>query len=212
MPLLLNKMPTSQHVLVVCAATLVMSVALLLRQHVNVWLTTGLAAIVTLTSCLYVYGAQLKRLAVPHRREICLGMACGFLMIGLTQLAYPIGKAILPGLSAWVTPLYGNLQQPPGPYRALPILILVVVAEECVWRGLLIDMLQQRYPALQVVLLSTACYAIPHLCGGSWLLLGVVLICGVIWSSLRLMTGSLVVPLLTHLIWDLSVFVMFPLE
>ena len=70
----------------------------------------------------------------------------------------------------------------------------------------------EAHPALQVVLLSTACYAIPHLCSGSWLLLGVVLICGVIWSSLRVMTGSLVVPLLTHLVWDLGVFVMFPLE
>jgi membrane protease YdiL (CAAX protease family) len=199
-------------VLVVGAATLVMSIALLLRQQVNVWLTTGLAAVVALTSCLSVDSTQLKRLVVPHRREVCLGMVCGLLMIGLTQLAYPIGKAILPGLSAWVAPLYDTLRQPPGPYRALPILLLVVVAEECVWRGLLIDRLQQRYPSLQVVMISTACYAIPHVCSGSGLLLGVVLICGVIWSSLRIITGSLMVSLLTHLVWDLGVFVLFPLE
>jgi membrane protease YdiL (CAAX protease family) len=212
MPLFLKKAPTTQHVLVVCTATLVMSVALLLRQYVNVWLTTGLAAAVTLIACLYVDGTQRQRLTMLHRREICLGMICGLLMLGLTQLAYPIGQAILPGLSTWVAPLYGNLRQPPGPYRALPILLLVVMAEECVWRGLLIDMLQQRYPSLQVVMISTACYAIPHLFSSSWLLLGVVLLCGVIWSSLRVMTGSLMVPLLTHLVWDLGVFVLFPLE
>jgi membrane protease YdiL (CAAX protease family) len=197
---------------VICASTLVMSIALILRQDVNVWLTTGVAAAIALGSCLYVYGAELKRLAMPSGREVCLGLACGVLMAGLTQLAYPIGEAILPGLSAWVAPLYSNLRQPPGPYLALPILVLVVVAEECVWRGLLIDMLQRRYSDSQVVLLSTALYAIPHLFSGSWLLMGVVLICGVIWSRLRLMTGSLVVPLLTHLVWDLGVFVMFPLE
>lgn len=212
MPLLLNAAPTSQRVLVVAASTLVMSLALILRHEVNVWLSTGLAALFTLGACLYVYGAELKRFAVPHGREIYLGLACGLLMAGLTHLIYPLGQAILPDLSNWVEPLYGNLRQPPGPYLALPVLLLVVVAEECVWRGLLIDLLQRRYASLQVVLLGTAFYAIPHLFSGSWLLLGVVLICGVVWSSLRLLTGSLVVPLLTHLVWDLLVFIMFPLE
>ena len=189
-----------------------MSMALILRQHVNVWLTTGLAAVFSLGACLYVYGADLKRLAVPHAREVCLGIACGVLMAGLTQLAYPIAKAVLPSLSVWVEPLYDNLRQPPGPFLALPILFLVVIAEECVWRGLLIDMLQRRYSDSHTVLLSTALYAVPHLCSGSWLLMAVVLVCGVIWSRLRVMTGSLMVPLLTHLIWDLGVFVLFPLE
>jgi membrane protease YdiL (CAAX protease family) len=212
MPLLLNEAPTAQRVLVICVSTLVMSIALVLRQNVNVWLTTGLAAVIALGACLYVNGAELKRLAVPHAREVCHGIAYGALMAGLTQLAYPIAKAVLPGLSDWVEPLYGNLRQPPGPYWALPILVLVVVAEECIWRGLLIDMLQRRYADSQVVLLSTALYAVPHLCSGSWLLVGVVLVCGVIWSRLRVMTGSLVVPLLTHLIWDLGVFVLFPLD
>jgi len=212
MPLLLNEAPTAQRVLVICVSTLVLSIALVLRQNVNVWLTTGLAAVIALAACLYVHSAELKRLVVPHTREVCLGIACGALMAGVTQLAYPIAKAVLPGLNDWVEPLYGNLRQPPGPYWALPILALVVVAEECVWRGLLIDMLQRCYADSQVVLLSTALYAVPHLCSGSWLLVGVVLVCGVIWSRLRVMTGSLVVPLLTHLIWDLGVFVLFPLD
>jgi membrane protease YdiL (CAAX protease family) len=45
-------------------------------------------------------------------------------------------------------------------------------------------------------------YALAHLSLGSPLLVGLALACGLFWSGLRSWSGSLVPPLLAHLVWD----------
>jgi membrane protease YdiL (CAAX protease family) len=62
-----------------------------------------------------------------------------------------------------------------------------------------------------VVVLSAVAYAVAHAPIGSPLLVALALLCGLFWSALRAWTGSLVAPLVSHLLWDLLVFSLRPL-
>lgn len=197
---------------VVGIATLAMALALASVDVLNVWLSTGLASGLVLLLGFGVHGAALRCLLTWRWQGAALGIGTGLLMAVLTKLGYPLGAAWLPQIVPAVADLYTYLAQTPGPVAALPVLVLVVLAEECVWRGLLIDALRPLSNVLAVVLCSAVIYSLPHLAGRSLILLGVAFVCGIIWGLLRVATGSVLVPVLCHLAWNLNIFVFFPLE
>ena len=106
--------------------------------------------------------------------------------------------------------LYALLREPPGPIRAFPVLLLVVAAEELVWRGLAIDLFSKAWGPWCAVLLSALLYVLPQVALGPALLMIVALLCGLLWGALRVRFGSLAAPFIAHLIWDLLVFVLHP--
>lgn len=211
----LNSTPRLQRrrlLIVVSLSTLAMALALLTKDTLNVWLTTGLVSGLALLLGFGVHGAALWRLFTLSWRGAALGVGTGLLMAVLTKIFYPLGVAWLPQVPSAVAGLYTYLAEPPGPFAALPILVLVVVAEECIWRGLLIDALYPFDNMVTVVLCSAVVYSLPHLASRSLILIGVAFVCGVIWGLLRVATGSVLVPVLSHLAWNLNIFVFFPLE
>jgi membrane protease YdiL (CAAX protease family) len=192
-------------------ATLAMALALSSKDALNVWLSTGLVSGFVLLLGFSVHGSALRHLFTLSWGGAALGIGTGLLMAVLTKLCYPLAVALLPQLAPAVADLYTYLAQSPGPVAALPVLVLVVVAEEGVWRGVLIDAFPPSLNVIAVVLCSALIYSLPHLAGRSLILFGVAFVCGTIWGLLRVATGSVWVPVLSHLAWNLNVFVFFPL-
>ena len=54
-------------------------------------------------------------------------------------------------------------------------------------------------------------YVLPQLAGGVPLLIVAATLLGALFATQRLVTGRLVDPLLTHVVWSVSVFVVVPL-
>jgi membrane protease YdiL (CAAX protease family) len=90
------------------------------------------------------------------------------------------------------------------------LLLLVVLAEELAWRGLAIDLFSKRFGPLRAVLISALLYVLPQVALGSPLLMIVALLCGLLWGTLRVRFGGLAAPFIAHLVWDLLVFVLYP--
>lgn len=200
----------------VAGACLLFAAALATRDRLSVWLSTGLAAALAMTLCFWVAGPSLRRLFRTRPGNVLQGLAGGVAMAWLTHLLYPPTVALLPNLAQQVEGLYADLTAPPGLVAALPVLVLVVVAEECIWRGVLVDAVLGNAAGgrrmLAAVVLSSLVYTLPQLGSGSPVLFALALVCGVVWAAQRLWSRSLVTPTLTHLVWNLLVFVAFPLE
>lgn len=202
-------------VLTVTVATAAFALALLLRDVLNVWLVTGLGAVVALALSRWTAGVRLRKLLAPTLREVITGAGLGAGLVVLTHVVYRFAVDLIPFLDGMVEGLYGDLQVPPGPVAALPVTVVVILAEEVVWRGVLVEELRGRdtfrgRPAL-LVLVATAIYAIPHLLAQDFVLMAAALILGALWTALRLVTGGLVAPLACHLVWSCTLFALWPL-
>ena len=97
-------------------------------------------------------------------------------------------------------------------------LVLVIAAsEEVLFRGgwLLsggdLRPARGRARVLRGLALAALAYGLTSLPLLSPLLLGWMVFCGLSWGLLRLWSGSLWAPLLAHLVWDLAIFVAWPL-
>jgi membrane protease YdiL (CAAX protease family) len=123
----------------------------------------------------------------------------------------PRAATWIPQLGNEVQALYATLHRAPGPLRAVPILALSVLAEELIWRGAIVDwLLSKNLSAAHVTLLATAAYVLPMVCSGSWLLVAVALTLGTVLTIQRLYLRSWLPCFVTHLTWNVLIFVVHP--
>jgi membrane protease YdiL (CAAX protease family) len=192
----------------VCA----LAIGLGLRFRMSVWRSTSLACALPLILLAVWFRPLFARLWPRSAREAALGVGCGLAMAAATWSIYPLAAGALPGLDAQVRELYGEIAEWPGRLRALPLLAAIVLVEECVFRGVLLDELLAKRSRAASVVLATAVYTAPQLASGSWVLMLLAAACGAIWSAQRAFAGSVAIPFLTHLIWDALVFVLWPVR
>lgn len=182
-----------------------------LREQVNVWIGTGAAAVVSLLLLWVLARPSVESLfEKPAPRNVVMGIGVGIAMSFATWWLYPLSVTVLPLIEGEVEMLYGLLRQPPGPVRAFPLLVFVVAAEELVWRGLAIDVFSNYLGRWPAVLVSALLYVLPQVAFRSPLLMIVALLCGLLWGFLRISCKGLAAPLTAHLIWNVLVFIAYP--
>ncbi|MBU51763.1 MAG: hypothetical protein CL920_23995 [Deltaproteobacteria bacterium] len=157
---------------------------------------------------------------IPTLKSIILGVIFGLIMAAATYLAYNIFIILFPSAKPEVMLLYKQLHLPPGPTRHLHWFIIVIIAEEILWRGLLFSTLPLHKDNLRTgwqtqlgwLTFASLLYALAQMGQGSLLLGLVALVCGMTWGIIRLWSQNLITPILTHLVWDIIVLLLFPLE
>lgn len=204
----------------VAVATALMSAVLYYLGSISLWLTSGAAGAVILALGLWAAGRRIVPRLLPGLRggpkrrfaaSLGIGLAAGVVMVVATHLGFRWLGAALPFLGPAVEGLYGDLQAPPGPVAALPVVALVVLAEEVMWRAVLLDALRPRIGAGAALAASVATYALPQVIAGNWALLAAALGGGALWGALYLLRRDLVAPFACHLLWDVAIFVVWPL-
>jgi membrane protease YdiL (CAAX protease family) len=198
--------------LIVIVTVVALAVGIGLRFRTSIWQSTTLACALPLFLIACWYRPQFGRLLPRSTREAALGVGSALAMAVLTWSIYPVAARFVPGLDAQVRELYGEITEWPGRLNALPLLAVIVVVEECVFRGVLMDELLRGRPRAAGVAWAAAIYTLPQLASGSWVLVSLAAVCGTIWSAQRARTASLAIPFITHLIWDALVFVLWPVR
>jgi membrane protease YdiL (CAAX protease family) len=142
-------------------------------------------------------------------RDFFWGVAVGGASVAATYLCYPIIRALIPGIADDVSSIYRLM---PATWFSFPVVLLVVCAEELLWRGALLDALRADHPVASAIVLSTTLYATAQLGLGVPALAVVAFGLGILWSIEAILTGRLIAGLVSHAIWSVTVFGVFPLE
>jgi NADH dehydrogenase len=147
---------------------------------------------------------------VPTVRRLALGVAAGVVLFGLTRLGVMILRPLWPAwedharmLSAWKT----GYSMP----FLLPTLVLIIVAEETLWRGVVSRFFQERLGHAAGIVAGALFYAGAHLMTMNPLLIGAAVGCGLFWGLLCAATDDLTAPIASHVVWDVLVMFVFPL-
>lgn len=148
----------------------------------------------------------------PSIRGVALGLVVGAVVSLASVGIWPLVTDVAPAFRDEARLLYARLYTPPGPVIAGPVLLLVVVVEELFWRGLVQGRLERRYSPAVAAVLGTAAYAVAQGGQQSLFLVAVAAAMGLLFASLRAVTRELWAPLLCHVVWNVVVFVVRPLE
>jgi len=142
-------------------------------------------------------------------RDLALGAALGVAMTLATYPVFRLVTALIPSLEPSVESLYADASTH-SLVTALAWTTLIIIAEEVLWRGLVLDELDERLPRHASSALSVVTYALAQLGSGSFIVLMLALVCGAVWTWQRRATGSITAPLVAHLIWSPTVILLWP--
>jgi membrane protease YdiL (CAAX protease family) len=163
--------------------------------------------------CAFVLRDSVHELFTFQRKGMLFSVGLGIAMVAATHIGYQGILPLWPELRSVVEALYFDIRQTSIPAAGIAAIILVVVAaEELVWRGVAFELLEGWASKAGVLVGSTMLYAMPQLIGGSWLLLCAALSLGFAWALQRSTSGRLTESFTTHGIWSVGMFCLVPLS
>lgn len=175
----------------------------------NIYAVMGPFALSVLLAVVALASSKLVIWLRPNRRAVLSGVAVGVAMTLATYPAYALLSSLVPDLHTQVAALYTAAHQTTLA-EALPWVLAIIVAEEVLWRGALLYVLERRVPPALAMAISVATYAAAQFGTGSWIVMLLALVCGTLWTLQRHFTHSLLSPLLAHLIWTPTVILFYP--
>lgn len=202
----------ASHRLLVLMVGLITGWFLLMQRfgsRTNIYVVMGPFALSVATVIAALSSNELRR----WFRFTGLAVASGLLVgVGMTLATYPafaLLRRLMPELQSEVAVLYAAAHQTTLT-EALPWVIAIIVAEELLWRGALLYVLERRVSPRLAMAISVATYAAAQLGTGSWIVVLLAVVCGTIWTIQRRYTRSLLSPLIAHLIWTPVVILLHP--
>ncbi|HZE99170.1 MAG TPA: NAD-dependent epimerase/dehydratase family protein [Planctomycetota bacterium] len=151
-----------------------------------------------------------RRRVVPTLRRVGIGLAAGGVLYGLTRLGVLALNALWPAWEAYAKTLSG-WKSGHSVFFLATTLVMIVAAEELLWRGVVVRLAMQRFGALFGIVLGAALYAAAHAVTLNPLLLAAAFGCGLYWGLLAAMTDDLTAPIVSHLVWDVMIMFVTPL-
>ena len=95
---------------------------------------------------------------------------------------------------------------------ALLLFFITGPAEELYWRGYLQKNLMVRFGRWQGWLLATVIYAAVHIWSFNFMLIGAAFVAGAFWGAMYLHLKNLAPVIISHSVWSMVIFAVFPIH
>lgn len=175
-------------------------------QPVSFWLSFSISLLI-LSAYSFVYikmdimGAWVK--------NIVIGLLSGIGLYGVFFIGKWLMEMWFPSLMVQLEGLY-SVVQPIELWHYIVLFLIVIPGEEFFWRGYVLKRLTIKYSTWAAVVLSVLLYASANLYAGSILLILATLLAGSVWSLIYLYTKNIWAVILSHIIFDLLLLIIFP--
>jgi membrane protease YdiL (CAAX protease family) len=128
------------------------------------------------------------------------------------RIPFIVSRKIFPFAGAGIADIYG-FKSHASPLRVALLMVWVIgPGEELFWRGFLQRRVQQEQGPWKGFVIATSVYALVHIGSGNLMLVLAAGLCGLCWGFLYLRAHSLLTNVVSHTVWDISIFLLFPLS
>jgi membrane protease YdiL (CAAX protease family) len=93
----------------------------------------------------------------------------------------------------------------------LLLLFVIGPAEEIFWRGYVQQRLGKRFSVAGSMIIATAVYTLVHIASFNFMLIMAAMVCGAFWGLMYCWNKNLLPLIISHALWDVSVFILFPI-
>ena len=176
------------------------------------WMSTALLILI-LTAALfdteYMRGVMAD-IAGHWLRKTLLGLAAALALYIIFALGNQISRLILDFAGRGIDAVYGFRGGASSLRIALLMAIVIGPGEELFWRVFLQGRLSRQLGDWKGFAAATALYTAVHLASGNLMLVLAAMVCGIFWGFLYLRFRSPLINMVSHTVWDIAVFIVFP--
>jgi membrane protease YdiL (CAAX protease family) len=143
--------------------------------------------------------------------KIAGALVSALALYGVFAAGDVLSRRLLPFAADGIRSVYA-FKEGVAPARVVVLIALCIgPAEEVFWRGFLQRRLAGRWGAWPGAFVATTLYAAVHLASGNAMLVIAAAVCGIFWGALYMRFRSVLLNSVSHVAWDLAVFVVWPL-
>ena len=169
-------------------------------------LSTGLLA----GASLYLEGREIRNKLSQSSKELPLGVLAAVGLYLFFLAGYYLSTALFSSAAGGISAVYSTKTQASPVVIGLLLFCWIGPAEEIFWRGYVQSKLVESYGPWRGYIYASLLYTVVHIWSGNPMLLIAALVCGFFWGGLYLWRGNLTACFVSHALWDLSIFVLFP--
>ena len=170
------------------------------------------AMLASATFILLIIAVLLSREKLALHASISLilyGIVTAVLLYGLFYFGFEATKSN-PIFSQGINQVYGLRSNEPRWLIAVLLIFPIGPGEELYWRGLIQRTFAEKYGSNFGLIIASLAYALVHLPTLNPPLIMTAFIGGLVWGSLYKFTNSLVPGIVSHVLWDLMIFIILP--
>lgn len=144
--------------------------------------------------------------------EVLAGVGIAVVLWGIFWTGDKVSSWLFDFARPQVDLIYGMKEGESLWLLSLLMLVLIGPAEEILWRGYVQRTLSARWSPDAGFAVTTLVYALVHAASCNFMLVMAALVAGVVWGGLyRLFPRRLGAIIVSHAVWDVAVFVWFPI-
>jgi membrane protease YdiL (CAAX protease family) len=178
----------------------------------NFWMKLSASAfILALCGLKPVLGMKDKLFGVTAR-SVALGILSAVFLYFVFRAGREVSVALFSFASREIGTVYVTKTELHPVAIGLLLFFIMGPAEEIYWRGFVQEGLYGRLGKIGSLLATTGVYTLVHIFAFNFMLLVAAAVCGLFWGLLYLREKNLVTVMLSHSLWDVMTFVLFPLN
>jgi len=178
----------------------------------NFWLKLSFSALLLALVGLKLSRNETATLFSFKKRHLLVGPISAFLLYGIFWLGKEVSTMLFPFASKEISIIYYNKAQLNLTLIGLLLLFIIGPAEEIYWHGFVQRSVSRHLGPASGILITSVVYALVHIFALNLMLFLAAGVCGLFWGWLYQREQSLIPVILSHSLWDLSIFVLFPLR
>lgn len=176
------------------------------------WMTANLVILLTVVQFV---DARWREVLVADLTEhpmhkVALGVLSAVALYIVFWLGNKACRYLLAGAGQEISAIYAFKDQAPALRIVLLMIFVIGPGEELFWRGFLQRQLGDALGERSGWLLATTAYTAIHLAGGNPILVLAAGVCGLFWGWLYRRHHSMLLNAVSHTLWDIAAFLLFP--
>jgi uncharacterized protein len=142
--------------------------------------------------------------------DVARGVASAGVLYGVFQVGDRFARKVMPNGGAEIDDIYRKRGLAPDRFIAGALVLLIAPGEELFWRGLINRYLAQRLGPVPGNAAGATVYGAIHLVSGNLTLTGAAGVAGAFWSLQHLADGRMAPLIVSHVAWDVWIFLVRP--
>ena len=180
-------------------------------KPINFWLEMSISIL-----CLVLIGQFLKKDLLHFGkitlRHILIGIISAIGLYAIFYVGNIVSGYLFPFKDAQISLVYGNKSQGNLIWIGLLLFFVIGPGEEIYWRGFIQNTFAAKFGENNGFIFSALIYGGIHIATGNFMLVLASLVCGIYWGWIYKKEKSLVPVIISHAIWDLTIFVLLPMQ
>lgn len=154
---------------------------------------------------------ELKTLFAFKWSHVVVGVVAALVLYGVFAIGKVVSSYMFSFAPGQIQSVYATKTQLHPVVIGLLLVFVMGPAEEIYWRGFVQRVLVERYGAWAGVLGAAAIYTLVHVVSWNFMLVVAAAVCGLFWGVLFHRQKNLIPLIISHSLWDLTIFVLFPM-